>query len=74
MWIALCIIPVIIPFRENTTNNPPITVSVLNTWILSIATAAIVLFVVINFIYMFYLYISLAVMAAGKMRTASVPR
>jgi hypothetical protein len=69
MWIALLLIIVIIPFRENVSAN--INVTVLNTWVLSVATLGIVLFVIINFIYMFYLYISLAVMSAGKMRTAS---
>ncbi|HME54544.1 MAG TPA: hypothetical protein VKM55_20195 [Candidatus Lokiarchaeia archaeon] len=59
MLICMCIIPLFIAFRNN--------------WIaLSIATTGIVLFVFINFVFMFYLYISLARMSAGKMRIASI--
>ncbi|MBN2152669.1 MAG: hypothetical protein JW839_14555 [Candidatus Lokiarchaeota archaeon] len=59
MVISLCIIPFMIFFTG-------VEVAVLA------ATVGIVLVVLINFIFMFYLYITLAVKSAGKMRTASV--
>nr|MDO8114985.1 hypothetical protein [Candidatus Sigynarchaeota archaeon] len=59
LWICLCVLPLLAMFKDNAV-------------VLSISTAGIVLFVLINFIFMFYLYISLARMSAGKMRTASV--
>ena len=59
LWLCLAAIPFLAIFQTN-------------TWVVSIATATIVLFVVINFIFLFYLYISLAVKSAGSMRKASV--
>ncbi|HME55934.1 MAG TPA: hypothetical protein VKM55_27270 [Candidatus Lokiarchaeia archaeon] len=59
LWLCLLAIPFLAIFQNN-------------TWVVSIATAGIVLFVVINFIFLFYLYISLAVKSAGHMRRASV--
>lgn len=59
MWACLAFMPVMVLVRDN-------------VWIVSIATFSIVLFVLVNFIFMFYLYIALAVNSAGRMRTASV--
>lgn len=59
LWLCLSIIPLIAVFKNN-------------QLALSIATAGIVLFVLINFIFMFYLYIALAVKSTGRMRKASV--
>nr|MDO8087225.1 hypothetical protein [Candidatus Sigynarchaeum springense] len=58
MLISLGIIPFMIFLMENDIA-------------MMIVTVGIVFIVLINFIFMFYLYISLAVKSAGKMRTAS---
>ncbi|MHA1699206.1 MAG: hypothetical protein ACTSWN_10240 [Promethearchaeota archaeon] len=58
LWVCLLIMPIFALFRNN--------------WLmLTIATTGIISFVLINFIFMFYLYISLAANSTGKMRIAS---
>mgnify|MGYP006290852921 CR=1 FL=1 len=59
LWICLLIMPFFAFFRDS-------------ALVLSIITTTVVLFVLIDFIFMFYLYISLAVQSAGKMRIASI--
>ncbi|MEX2683824.1 MAG: hypothetical protein Q6373_019790 [Candidatus Sigynarchaeota archaeon] len=58
MVSSLCVMPFMVLFMENDIA-------------MMIVTVGIVLIVLINFIFMFYLYISLAVKSAGKMRIAS---
>ncbi|MHA1792908.1 MAG: hypothetical protein ACTSVI_09715 [Promethearchaeota archaeon] len=58
MFISLVSLPIISLFKDN-------------VLLISIASTGIILFVLVNFIFMFYLYISLAVKSTGKMRSAS---
>ncbi|MFX0102710.1 MAG: hypothetical protein ACFFCS_24295 [Candidatus Hodarchaeota archaeon] len=59
MWACVIGIPFLVVFKGNDI-------------VLAIATVSIVFFVLINFIYLFYLYITLAKVSAGKMKTASI--